>query len=84
VEEHLLVCAACQERVDDLEAYAVAMRQVISTEPARPPHWFQQSWLKMPVLTWAVTKAGNGEVRVAGRHEDQECLLNAARFSGSE
>ena len=61
VEEHLLVCAACQERVDDLEAYARAMREVIFTEPAESPHWFsrfqqrwlQQSWLKMPVLVWA-------------------------------
>jgi hypothetical protein len=56
VEEHLLVCAACQERVDDLEAYAFAMRQAISTEPAESSHWltrFQHSWLKMPALTWA-------------------------------
>ena len=61
VEEHLLVCAACQERVNDLEAYARAMRQAISTEPAESSHlfsWFQQSWfqqsrLKMPVLAWA-------------------------------
>jgi hypothetical protein len=56
VEEHLLVCAACQERVDDLEAYAFAMRQAISTEPAKPPRrltWFQRSWLKIPVLAWS-------------------------------
>jgi len=47
VEEHLLVCAACQERVDDLEAYALAMRQAIYTEPAKSPlrlSWFEQSW----------------------------------------
>jgi predicted anti-sigma-YlaC factor YlaD len=60
VEEHLLVCPACRERVDDLEAYAFAMRQAISTEPAKPSHWlsrfrcwFQRSRLKMPVLAWA-------------------------------
>jgi hypothetical protein len=56
VEEHLLVCAACQERVADLEAYALAMRQAIFTEPGQKPQWyswFQQSWLKMPVLAWA-------------------------------
>jgi anti-sigma factor RsiW len=57
VEEHLLVCAACQERVDDLEAYAFAMRQAISTEPVQSPShwfsWFQQSWMKMPVLAGA-------------------------------
>lgn len=65
VEEHLLVCAACQERVDDLEAYARAMRQAISTEPAKSSHWltsfqrswfqrwFKRSWLKIPVLAWS-------------------------------
>jgi hypothetical protein len=68
VEEHLLVCTACRERVDDLEAYALAMRQAISPEPAKSPHWlqqswfeqswfeqswFQRSWLKMPVLAWS-------------------------------
>jgi hypothetical protein len=66
VEEHLLVCAACHERVDDLEAYALAMRQAILNEPAESPHWFswfqpswfqpswfKQPWLKMPVLAWA-------------------------------
>ena len=66
VEEHLLVCAACQERVDDLQAYALAMRQAISREPARAERrlswfqhswfqhsWFQHSWLKVPVLAWA-------------------------------
>jgi anti-sigma factor RsiW len=63
VEEHLLVCATCQERVDDLEAYSLAMRQAISTEPAKAAPrfawlqqwfaWLQQSWLKAPVLVWA-------------------------------
>ena len=56
VEEHLLVCAVCQERVDDLEAYAFAMRQAISTQPTQRSHWhfwFQQSLPKMPVLACA-------------------------------
>ena len=66
VEEHLLVCAACQERLDDLESYALAMRQAISTEPARSApwliwferfrlqrSWFQPSRLNTSVLTWA-------------------------------
>jgi len=53
VEEHLLVCGPCQERVDDLEAYAFAMREAITREPVPPARWYQQSWLKMPVLLWA-------------------------------
>ena len=61
VEEHLLVCAACQERVDDLEAYALAMRQAIVTVPAKSLRrltwfqrsFFQRSWLRIPVLAWS-------------------------------
>ena len=66
VEEHLLVCVACQERVDDLAAYAFAMRQAISAEPAQPHSWFSwfpqlwfQSWFERPWLkTGAIACAG--------------------------
>jgi len=34
VEEHLLVCTSCQERLDELELFAIAMRQAIAAEPA--------------------------------------------------
>jgi len=42
VEEHLLVCASCQERVDDLEAFALAMRRAAADEPSGPSvsSWF--------------------------------------------
>ena len=70
VEEHLLVCAACQERVDDLEAYAHAMRQAISAEPEQQSHWFsrfqfrwQFSSLKTPVMACA---GGLAAVLLAG------------------
>jgi len=53
VEEHLLVCGSCQERVDDLQAYAFAMREAIASEPAQPARWHWQSWLQMPALVWA-------------------------------
>lgn len=60
VEEHLLVCAACREQVDDLEAYALAMRQAISTEPANESSRFfsfQHFRLRIPILTLAASLA---------------------------
>ena len=53
VEEHLLVCVACQERLDEVEAFALAMREGISAEPAPEPRadWF--AWLKQPRVAWA-------------------------------
>src|SRR5580698_10095287 len=51
VEEHLLICVACQERLDDLEAFALAMRRGIASEPATEArtNWF--AWLRQP--TWS-------------------------------
>ena len=54
VEEHLLVCSSCQEKLDDREAFALAMRQAIAGEPATAARrdWF--GWLRQPTLSWAV------------------------------
>jgi len=57
VEEHLLVCTSCQERLDELELFAIAMRQAIAAEPAVQERsgWFV--WLRgtlRPQLIWAV------------------------------
>jgi hypothetical protein len=53
VEEHLLICGACQERLDEVEAFALAMRAGIAAEPAPEPRtaWF--GWLRQPVAAWA-------------------------------
>ncbi len=58
VEEHLLVCVSCQQRVDDLEAYALAMRQAIADEPATEPAnpifaQFRFPRFRIPTLAWA-------------------------------
>lgn len=55
VEEHLLVCAACRDRLDEAEAFALAMREAVATDPASEarsywPDWFR---LRRPVLVWA-------------------------------
>ena len=55
VEEHLLVCAACQTRLDEVETFTLAMRQAITDEPVAEVRagWF--TWLRppRPALIWA-------------------------------
>lgn len=51
VEEHLLICAACQKRLDDVEAFAVAMREAIGGEPVPTAlHWLDR-W-RQPGFAW--------------------------------
>jgi hypothetical protein len=54
VEEHLLVCASCRDKLDEAEAFALAMRRAIATEPESPApeSWF--SWLRQPVWKVAI------------------------------
>ena len=59
VEEHLLICAACQERLDETESFAVAMREAIAAEPA-PRSWFarfRDMGFRMPAPIWAASLA---------------------------
>ena len=49
VEEHLLICVSCQERLDEVELFAMAMRQAITSEPAAQSRqawwgWLMPSW----------------------------------------
>ena len=53
VEEHLLVCPSCRERLDEVELFAIAMRQAISTEPAARERTMWFAWLR-PHLIGAV------------------------------
>ncbi len=50
VEEHLLICVACQERLDEIEAFSLAMREAISTEP--PARSFRL-WPALPRWSFA-------------------------------
>jgi Putative zinc-finger len=50
VEEHLLVCVSCQKKLDEVELFAVAMRQAITLEPAAQSRagwldWLRSSWV---------------------------------------
>lgn len=54
IEEHLLICVSCQERLDDVEAFALAMRRAAASEPGREARtsWF--AWLRRPVWSGAL------------------------------
>lgn len=74
LEEHLMVCAVCQERLDGIENFALGMRQVLC-EPApqaagffdflrRPAFAFSFSFAAVAVLAIAVF-AINGRTKFA-------------------
>jgi anti-sigma factor RsiW len=67
LEEHLLVCAACQERLDEVEAFALAMREALATEPATAGRTGWLEWLR-PMLSppWAFAGAAGLTVLVFG------------------
>ena len=52
LEEHLLICAACQERFEETESYAVAMRAAAAKLQEDGSH--SRSWWSMPKLVPAL------------------------------
>ena len=60
LEEHLLICDACRERLDDIGAFAIGMREALSLPPEVAPaaasrDWF--AWLRRPVFAMAIAGA---------------------------
>lgn len=55
VDEHLLICASCRKRLNEAEAFAVAMREAIGGEPkaAASTNWHWLSAWRQPGLAWA-------------------------------
>jgi anti-sigma factor RsiW len=57
VEEHLLVCPACQKRLDEVEGFAFAMRDAIAKElDAANASWLvglKAKFFSRPVLVWS-------------------------------
>jgi hypothetical protein len=60
LEEHLLLCDACQMRLDQVGDFAIGMREALSLQPAAAPSatskdWF--AWLRRPAFAMAVAGA---------------------------
>jgi hypothetical protein len=60
LEEHLLLCDACQVRLDETGAFAIGMREALNSQPAlapsaTPKDWF--AWLRRPVFAMAIAGA---------------------------
>lgn len=55
LEEHLLVCATCQDRLDEATEYVQIVREAVVTVAAQAPvepvwrRWLRLSWLPLPV-----------------------------------
>jgi hypothetical protein len=46
----LLVCVDCQKKLDEVEIFALAMREAITNLPEAPP---RKTWFAWPSLAWA-------------------------------
>ena len=61
VEEHLLICAPCQERLDEATAYVGIMREAAGNVAAEPAAveagwktWLRWDWLPVPAMAGAM------------------------------
>lgn len=63
LEEHLLVCAACQDRLAETDAYVRAMRQAARKFMMLPPSRWQLLWARFtrwfenPAVAWTAAAA---------------------------
>lgn len=55
LEQHLTICAACRERLDDIEDFALGMREALAAEPAPRTDWV--AWLRRPAVSMALAFA---------------------------
>lgn len=53
VEEHLIVCATCRRRFDEIESYVDGMREALVTDAGAGEEtgWDLLSWLRRPVVS---------------------------------
>ena len=58
LEEHLLVCAACQEKLDTLQSFVLGMREALGKNPqsarAASPAAGWLVWLRRPVVSMSL------------------------------
>ena len=58
LEEHLLICVACQEKLDSVENFALGMREALGNDPqlagAAAPTVGWLDWLRRPVVSMSL------------------------------
>ena len=86
IEEHLLTCAECQDRVRAEDAFAQAMRSALRDAARAPaaaaPRWSWFTRSRWPALAWAGSVASAGLLLVSHgtrAPEWQDVRLHAAR-----
>jgi anti-sigma factor RsiW len=100
MEEHLLVCPDCQDRLAETDAYIYAVRQAARNLQRKPPSGWRcvraqlERWMEAPVVPWAVAAAAVlalfllvPRLVLAPRSDvaaAMTIMLHAARSSGEE
>ena len=63
MEEHLLVCPDCQDRLAEADAYIYAVREAVRNLQRKPPSGWRlvrarlERWMEVPVVSWGVAAA---------------------------
>ncbi len=52
LEEHLLVCETCQERLSEVDAYVKAAQRAARKLKNAPPTFWQHQWAKLSLALW--------------------------------
>jgi hypothetical protein len=63
MEEHLLVCPECQDRLSQVDEYIHVMREAARKLSEAPPPWWRLAWARleawrpMPAVSWGLAAA---------------------------
>jgi hypothetical protein len=52
VEEHVLICESCQDRLAETEAYVQAVRAAAAKLAEQPAPWWRRWWERLGALRW--------------------------------
>ncbi|HXG32704.1 MAG TPA: hypothetical protein VNJ11_05020 [Bryobacteraceae bacterium] len=52
VEEHVLICESCQDRLAETEAYVEAVRAAAAKLAEQPAPWWRRWWERLGALRW--------------------------------
>ncbi len=88
VEEHLLVCPACQDKLDETDVFIKATRRAAARlaqeERPTPPRTFR-AWRRLPIPVWATVSAAGLVLLLwwpllrSGRGPEVDVSLHATR-----
>jgi hypothetical protein len=84
VEEHLLLCEACQGRVAEADAYIRAMKQAVPELPAEPERWRWNFRLLVPAFAVCALLIAAAVVRLSPSVEQPPAAIALFAMRGTD